>query len=478
MKLSYFTTSLVFIGGLSAGIGLLYMFVGLRRTVDRRINLLLGSFALAYAGWAVAARTGYLASDVADLLAAGRATAVFASLGYGLLLWFVVAYADVRSRLPAYAISGSYAVVGLASLVLPDDLLIAPPIELSAVTLPWGETVRTVEASGAPLVPLTVVSSLAFTGYVVWAIVTLARRGSRRRAAVLGIGVGWFITMAIFDALVTTDIIDFVYMYSFGFLGFVLTMSLDTADRAIRIERQLKELQTGLESQVADRTARLQAAQEQLVVKAADDAAVAERNRLARELHDAVTQVLFSINLHAGSLGRLWRIDPEAAAKATDEVRRLARGGIAEMRVLLRELRPDSVAETDLGTLVSQLADGVGVRYGISTKVHTALDGDLPEDVRVAFYRITQEATNNVVKHADATDLKVDLTADHDEVRLLVRDDGIGFDVDENANGTMGLDIMRERAASIGADLAVVSSPNTGTSVTVAWSPRNGSGDR
>jgi signal transduction histidine kinase len=203
-----------------------------------------------------------------------------------------------------------------------------------------------------------------------------------------------------------------------------------------------------------------------------------ERDRLARELHDAVTQVLFSINLLAGSLERRWRTDPEDAAQATDEVRRLARGGLAEMRVLLRELRPDAIAETDICTLVSQLSESVGVRYGISSKVHAAVDGDLPKDVRVAFYRIAQEATNNVVKHADASDLLVDLTGDRDEVRLLVRDDGVGFDTDESTRGSFGLRIMRERAAAIGADLAVVSSPNAGTSVRVAWTPKDGASDR
>jgi signal transduction histidine kinase len=99
------------------------------------------------------------------------------------------------------------------------------------------------------------------------------------------------------------------------------------------------------------------------------------------------------------------------------------------------------------------------------------------DPVRVAFYRITQEATNNVIKHADASHLTVDLTGDDEEIRLLVTDDGAGFDVDESTNGAMGLDIMRERAAAIGADLAVVSGPNAGTSVTVAWTP-NGAGDR
>jgi signal transduction histidine kinase len=469
---------LVFVAGVSAGIGLLYLFVGVRRTVDRRLNVLFALFALAYAGWALSARAGYLASDVAGHLRAGRATAVFAALGISLLVWFVATYADVRPRLPAYVIVGSYAVIGLASLALSDDQLIAPPIEVSAVTLPWGETVQTLEASSATTIPLAIVSKLVLIIYVVWATVVLARRGGTRRAAALGVGVGWFLTMAVGDALVTADIINFVYLYGFGFFGFVVTMAVDTADRVIRTERELSELQMDLKREVADRTARLEAVQEELLAKAGDDAAVAERDRLARELHDAVTQVLFSINLLAGSLGRLWRTDPEAAARATDEVRRLAHGGLAEMRVLLRELRPDSIAETDLGTLVSQLSEGVGVRYGISTKVHTAFEGDLPEAVRVAFYRITQEATNNVVKHADASDLTVDLTGDDDEIRLLVRDDGVGFDVDESTNGTMGLDIMRERAASIGADLAVVSGSNAGTSVTVAWTPRNGTRDR
>jgi signal transduction histidine kinase len=467
----YFTTLLAVIGGLALGFGLLFVLVGLRRATDRRLNVTFGLMALAYAGWAVSARAGYLASDVAGLVAAGRSTAVFASLSFALMLWFVAIYADARWRLPIYAITGLFAVIGLASLALPIDLLIAPPIEISATTLPWGETVQTVEASGAALIPFAIGSRLAFTIYVVWAVVALARRRSTHRAVVLGIGVGWFIALSTGDILVSTDVIDFVYLFGFGFLGFVVTISIDTANRGIETEKELRLLQAGLENEVAERTAHLEAVQAKLVVKTAEEATLAERGRLARELHDAVTQTLFSLNLIAGTLGRLWRTDRQAAERSTDEVQRLARGALAEMRVLLRELRPQALAETDLDTLVSQLSEGLGARYDVPVKVHAAVGRSLPEDVHLAFYRIAQEAMQNAGKHADASQLTIDLTGDNGEVRLVVTDDGVGFDPVDETEWSMGLRIMQERADTIGAGLSVASSPGAGTSVAITWPP-------
>jgi signal transduction histidine kinase len=139
------------------------------------------------------------------------------------------------------------------------------------------------------------------------------------------------------------------------------------------------------------------------------------------------------------------------------------------MRVLLRELRPQAIAETDLGTLLGQLSEGLGTRYGIRTTVDSAEFNSLPEDVHLGFYRVAQEAIHNVGKHADASRLTVEVAGADDAVHLVVTDDGVGFDRSDDNGGSMGLHIMQERADAIGARLSVTSSPGAGTSVVLAW---------
>jgi signal transduction histidine kinase len=371
----------------------------------------------------------------------------------------------------------AFALIGLAALAAP-ELLFDASAGVSTTTLPWGETILVAEEEDAALLPLVLLAQLGALIYATAAVIIQYRRGKRRRAVLLGIGVGWFVGTVVVDILVSTDVIDFVFLSDLGFLGFVVAMSLEAADRTIATERELQALQSGLEEQIARRTASLEAAQHELVVKAVEEAAVTERTRLAGELHDAVTQLLFSINLIAGSLGRLWRTDPEAGQRTTDELQRLTRGALAEMRVLLRELRPHAITETDLGTLLTQLSDGVGARYDIPAEVNSEISQGLPEEVHFALYRIAQEAVNNVAKHADASRLTIDLTDDEGVVRLAVVDDGVGFEASDPVDGNLGLRIMRERAETIGADLAVSSGLKAGTSVTVSWTPRPESHDR
>ena len=140
-------------------------------------------------------------------------------------------------------------------------------------------------------------------------------------------------------------------------------------------------------------------------------AASQERSRLARDLHDAVTQTLFSASLIAEALPALWESDPAEGRQLLGDLRQLTRGALAEMRSLLLELRPAALIEANLGDLLRQLAESVSGRSGIPVAV--SLEGcpvpDLPDDVHVALYRIAQEALNNVVKHAQAKRVEVAL---------------------------------------------------------------------
>lgn len=200
-------------------------------------------------------------------------------------------------------------------------------------------------------------------------------------------------------------------------------------------------------------------------------AVTAERNRLARDLHDAVTQTLFSASLIAEALPPLWEMNPEEGRELLGDLRQLTRGALAEMRTLLLELRPAALEEGNLPDLLQQLGEAVTGRSGIPVVVK-ATAVQLPMNVRVALYRIAQESLNNVVKHARATEVMVHLDADTsgNVVQLRVQDNGRGFDFAAVPPGHLGLSIIRERAQAIGATLTVTSEPGQGTAITAVWS--------
>ncbi|HLE89728.1 MAG TPA: histidine kinase, partial [Anaerolineales bacterium] len=135
----------------------------------------------------------------------------------------------------------------------------------------------------------------------------------------------------------------------------------------------------------------------------------AERTRLARDLHDAVTQTLFSSSLIAEVLPDLWAMDIEEAKKSTEELRQLTRGALAEMRTLLLELRPASLTQTRLSDLLRQLCEAFIGRSRLPITLTIESERNLPPEVQIAFYRIAQESLNNVFKYARARQVNVSL---------------------------------------------------------------------
>jgi signal transduction histidine kinase len=198
-------------------------------------------------------------------------------------------------------------------------------------------------------------------------------------------------------------------------------------------------------------------------------ATIEERQRLARELHDAVTQTLFSASLIAEALPGAWRQSPAKAQRGVEELRLLTRGALAEMRTLLLELRPAALAEKPLGELLGELCASVTSRTRIPIELDVTGDALLAPDIQIALYRVTQEALNNIAKHAAASQVTITFQCDPEQVELWIRDDGRGFDPIAVAPGSLGLGIMRERAVSIGATLCVESRPGAGTEVRVEW---------
>jgi PAS domain S-box-containing protein len=199
-----------------------------------------------------------------------------------------------------------------------------------------------------------------------------------------------------------------------------------------------------------------------LASRMAELAASDERQRLARELHDAVNQTLWTAALTAESLVKDIDDNSPLRHRAT-RLTQLSRGALAEMRALLLELRPDDLAEVDLDELIEHLLAALECRRQLDVSV--ALDKvDLPPDAHVAFYRIAQEALGNLAQHANARSLAVRLVAGP-TVELLIADDGAGFDPSDPPAGHFGLGNMRDRADAIGATISVDSAPGHGTTV-------------
>jgi PAS domain S-box-containing protein len=201
-----------------------------------------------------------------------------------------------------------------------------------------------------------------------------------------------------------------------------------------------------------------------------DRAVAEERVRIARELHDSVTQTMYSVSIVAEALPRLLDRDPGEARRRAVHLRQMTLGALAEMRNLLFEFHPKALRDTKLCILVQQLCDVLTGRIRIPVDITIEGDAQIPEEVKIAFYRVTQESFNNIAKHAYATQVNAVLQSGPNECRLTIHDNGRGFDLDAVNSEKLGLKIMRERVEEIGGDLRVESTPNHGTHITLFWS--------
>lgn len=207
----------------------------------------------------------------------------------------------------------------------------------------------------------------------------------------------------------------------------------------------------------------------ELYVHAQTLAALQERQRLARDLHDAVNQSLFSAGLIAEVLPRLWDRDPDDARRSLEDLRRLTHGAQADMRLLLAELRPNTLTDSDLGDLLHLLANALTGRTNIKMNIVINGSASLPGDVQLAFYRMCQEAINNIVKHAEATKVDVTLEYDRDFVDLSIHDDGHGFSPETVPPGHYGLSMMRERGDAVGISVSIESQIGKGSTILLRW---------
>jgi signal transduction histidine kinase len=203
----------------------------------------------------------------------------------------------------------------------------------------------------------------------------------------------------------------------------------------------------------------------ELYERAQQVASLEERQRLARELHDSVSQALYGIALGARTAKTLIERDPSAAAEPVDYILSLAEAGLTEMRALIFELRPESLESEGLVAAITKSADAVAARHGIRMVLDLGEEPAIPIESREALYRICQEAMTNVIKHAQASMIEVKLRHNEGRVTLTVADDGTGFDTDASFPGHIGLHSMRERAERVRGEVNLESTPGRGTCV-------------
>jgi PAS domain S-box-containing protein len=207
-----------------------------------------------------------------------------------------------------------------------------------------------------------------------------------------------------------------------------------------------------------------------LFAAAEGKAALEERQRLARELHDSVSQALYGIALGSRTAHALLdrEAPPERVTEWLEYVLSLAEAGLTEMRALIFELRPESLETEGLIAALKQQAAALEARHEIPvTATLLGEEPDLPPETKEALYRIAQEALHNTVKHARASRAALKLERDARGIALEVSDDGAGFDPGEDFSGHLGLKSMRERAARLGGTLEVESAPGEGATIRV-----------
>ncbi|MDH3752719.1 MAG: sensor histidine kinase [Acidimicrobiia bacterium] len=200
-----------------------------------------------------------------------------------------------------------------------------------------------------------------------------------------------------------------------------------------------------------------------------------ERHRIARDLHDSVSQRLYAAAINADSLPSAVARDPDRAASIARKTRSLVLSSLAEMRTLLFELQPKAVESASMTTLIESLCESMEAGYDHPIEVALTDGPGLPTEQKLALYRIAQESLSNSLRHAHATRIAVSAAVDATGVVLEVIDDGDGFDARTIQFGH-GLRNISERAVEVGVALDITTSAGSGTKVTATWS-RPGSGD-
>jgi len=279
-----------------------------------------------------------------------------------------------------------------------------------------------------------------------------------RRTALLWLGI--LIAFTVVGQIIQfgwPEALSFIFLYTAGLIFIAafsdITLQAQAArQRSEKLLSQLQEVNRQLQD-YADQAEKLAVAN--------------ERNRLARDLHDSVAQTLYGLTLQAETASR--KLAAGQLASVEDELREMrdsAQHTLQETRLLIFELRPPILQEEGLAAALRQRLAAVEARSGLQIHDQIEETGSLPDKVETALYRIAQEALNNSMKHAQATQITVSLHKEGEVVRLTIDDDGLGFDLDGRPGG-LGLQGMGERAEGAGGRLLIKSQPGQGTRICV-----------
>jgi signal transduction histidine kinase len=206
---------------------------------------------------------------------------------------------------------------------------------------------------------------------------------------------------------------------------------------------------------------------EQYAAEAQKAAALEERNRLARQLHDSVSQALYGIALGARTARKMLDRDPMQAKEPLDYLLTLADAGLTEMRALIFDLRPDALETDGLIAALTKQANSVKTRHGINVLLDFCEEPELSGRVKEEVYRIIREALHNAVKHARASQIAIKARCSEHGLLIEIEDNGVGFDLQDSFPGHMGLRSMIERAHRLNAELGIFSTQANGTRITL-----------
>lgn len=434
--------------GVCLYVGILHLLIGWQR-LQPTLHICFGLCSLLVCSYLLTLIAQYQAITIQDYIYARKLVSALGFMFTVCITWFIAVYTNLKPVRLILALNSLYLICFLINLISPTGILYSHISRISSFYLPWGEVITYPEGSINPLIRFQVLSLISSSIFAFYACYFQYQRGNKQASMVLAFSIAMLVGMGVHDRLIDLQVFKSVYLAEFGFLCFILIMSLRLTRelfQAVKLREQLLE-------------------SERLRKIAVEE----ERNRLARDLHDSVSQTLFSAATIAEALPRVWQRQPEIAQEKLAELAQMTQGALAEMRSLLVELRPSGLAGQPLGTLLQQLTKAIQARAKIQITTTVLGDQVLSEQVKLIFYRITQEALNNIIKHAKATQVSVSLYSDTQQIVLRIRDNGCGFNLKDIPSGHFGIQIMKERAEGIGASFNLDSYPGEGTEIVVIW---------
>jgi PAS domain S-box-containing protein len=196
-----------------------------------------------------------------------------------------------------------------------------------------------------------------------------------------------------------------------------------------------------------------------------------ERNRIANEIHDTVSQTLFALSLSTERLNRLYEKDrKEELLESIKNMQKLSSAALSEIRILLYELKPDRIMEETFAELIRSICHAIFNKTNIEyTITGTDKNFTFTYDEKFSLYRICQQAFFNISKHSKASKVIVTLESESKKIKINISDDGIGFNANEISSNSLGIKIMKNRAKLIGASLEIISKPKQGTEVDIEY---------